>query len=202
MELLSFPSFPFIVFFMQVFWSIFATLFKFFSKKTNSSSTKFSILFLSPVSLSFVSYVFMSLQIFPLLFPLISWAFFFSFLISDCLFWVSATVLRSLSPNLFLTSSRSCSFSDSYSPLRPVRLNSCLVFDFYFSMRVVKLSLRPRAVFANFRSCLSYRLYFLLSHLLSLSLLAIPFIIRMSFSLFHAMMDLRKWEKQISLQVF
>ena len=50
--MLSFPSFPFIVLFLQVFWSKFAVLFKFFSKKTNHFLTKPSTLFLSPVSLS------------------------------------------------------------------------------------------------------------------------------------------------------
>ena len=61
--MLSFPSFPFIVLFLQVFWSKFAILFKLFSTKTNHFSTKSLILFLSPVSLSsLASYVFMSLQ--------------------------------------------------------------------------------------------------------------------------------------------
>ena len=77
--MLSFPSFPFIVLFLQVFWSKFAILFKFFSKKTNHLLTKPSTLFLSPVSLSSCPYVFMSLQFFPLLFFLIFWASFFHF---------------------------------------------------------------------------------------------------------------------------
>ena len=50
--ILSFPSYPFIVLFLQVFWFKFANLFKFFSKKTNHFSTEPSTLFLSPVSLS------------------------------------------------------------------------------------------------------------------------------------------------------
>ena len=104
--MLSFPSFPFIVLFLQVFWSKFAILFKFFSKKTNHFLCKPSTLFLFTVSL--VSYIFMFLQIFPLLFFLISWVLLFSFSISDGLFWVSASVLRSLSSNLFVRSSRSC----------------------------------------------------------------------------------------------
>ena len=61
--MLPFPSFPFIVLFLQIFWSKFAILFKLFSTKTNHFSTKSLILFLSPVSLSsLASYVFMSLQ--------------------------------------------------------------------------------------------------------------------------------------------
>ena len=50
--MLSFPSFPFIVLFLQVFWSKLAILFKFSSKKINHFLTKISTLFLSPVSLS------------------------------------------------------------------------------------------------------------------------------------------------------
>ena len=52
--MLSFPRSPspFIVLFLQVFWSKFAILFKFFSKKTNHFLTKPSTLFLSPVPLS------------------------------------------------------------------------------------------------------------------------------------------------------
>ena len=66
--MLSFPSFPFIVLFLQVFWSKFAVLFKFFSKKTNHFLTKPSTLISSPVSLSLASYVFISLEIFPFIF--------------------------------------------------------------------------------------------------------------------------------------
>ena len=50
--MLSFPSFPFNVLFLPVFWSKFTVLFKFSSKKTNHILTKPSALFLSPVSLS------------------------------------------------------------------------------------------------------------------------------------------------------
>ena len=67
--MLSFSSFPFIVFFLQVFWSKFAILFKFFSKKTNHFWATPSTLFLSLVPLSSCSlHVFVSLQIFLLLF--------------------------------------------------------------------------------------------------------------------------------------
>ena len=67
--MLSFLSFPFIVFFLQVFWSKFAILFKFFSKKTNHFWATPSTLFLSLVPLSPCSlHVFVSLQIFLLLF--------------------------------------------------------------------------------------------------------------------------------------
>ena len=95
--MLSFPSFPFIVLFLQVFWSKFAVLFKFFSKKTNHFLTKPSTLFLSPVSLSSCLLRFHVSPNLSIDFFSISWAFFFSFSISDCLFWVSALVVRSLS---------------------------------------------------------------------------------------------------------
>ena len=91
--MLSFPSFPFIVLLLQDFWFKFGILFKFFFKKTNHFLTKPSTLFSSSVSLSSC----------PLRFhvsPSSSIAFFSSFLISDCLFWVSASALRSLSSNL------------------------------------------------------------------------------------------------------
>ena len=76
--------------------------------------------FLVPLNLSFV-------------FFLISWAFFLSFSIPGCLFWVSASVLQSLSSNFSIRSSRSCSFSESSSTLRLAPATSCLVFDLYFS---------------------------------------------------------------------
>ena len=50
--MLSFPTFPFIVLFLQVFESKFAILYKFFSMKTNRFLSKPSTLFLSTVSLS------------------------------------------------------------------------------------------------------------------------------------------------------
>ena len=85
--ILSFLSYPFIVLFLQVFWFKFANLFKFFSKKTNHFSTEPSTLFLSPVSLSSCPLSFhVSPNLSIVFFFLISWAFFFSFLISDCLF--------------------------------------------------------------------------------------------------------------------
>ena len=130
--MLSFPSFPFIVLFLQVFESKFAILYKFFSMKTNRFLSKPSTLFLSTVSLStFIS----SLTFSDLsksfhcffFFWFLEWAFFFSCSISDCLFWVSASVLRSLSSNL------SVRFSRSY----------------YFWLLVLLTSLRPRTVTAN-----------------------------------------------------
>ena len=148
--MLSFPSFPFIVFFLQVFWSKFAILLRFFSKKTNHFLTKPSTLFLFPVSLS--SYPFIRFHVSPNL----SIAFFpyflsFLFFVFDIRlsFWVSATVLRSLSSNLSIRSSRTCSFSDSSSRSRPVPLTFCLVFDLFLFMSVVKLYLRPCIVTAN-----------------------------------------------------
>ena len=50
--MLSFPSFPFILLFFQIFWFESAILFKFFARKTNQFLTKPLTLFLSPVSLS------------------------------------------------------------------------------------------------------------------------------------------------------
>ena len=52
-------SLPFIAFFLQVFWSKFETLFKFFSQKTNKFWTKISSLLLSPVSFSSCSLPFL-----------------------------------------------------------------------------------------------------------------------------------------------
>ena len=49
--MLSFPSFPFIVFFLQVLWCKFTILIKFSSKKTNQFWAIHSKFFLSPVSL-------------------------------------------------------------------------------------------------------------------------------------------------------
>ena len=70
--MLSFPSFPFIVLLLQDFWFKFGILFMLLS----SCPLRFHV---SPNS---------------------SIAFFSSFLISDCLFWVSASALRSLFSNL------------------------------------------------------------------------------------------------------
>ena len=96
--MMSFPSFFFIFLFLQVLWS------------KSTSELNFQLCFYLQCHFHLGPYVFMSLQIFPLLFFLISWAFFSSFLISDCLFWVffeSASAVRSLSSNLS-RSSRSC----------------------------------------------------------------------------------------------
>ena len=129
--MLSFPSFPFIVLFLQVFESKFAILYKFFSMKTNHFLSKPSTLFLSTVSLTtFISSLTLSYfsKSFHCFFSwFLAWALFFSCSISDCLFWVSASVLRSLSSNL------SVRFSRSY----------------YFWLLVLLTSLRPRTVTAN-----------------------------------------------------
>ena len=131
--MLSFPSFPFIVFFLQVFWSKFAILFKFFLKKTNHFRTTPSTLFLSPVSLSSCYLRFLSLQIFPLLFSHFLSLLFFVFDIDRL-----ALVLRLLSSNLSIMPSRKCLFSESSSPPRPVPFTSALVFDLYLFMKLVK----------------------------------------------------------------
>ena len=76
--MLSFPSFPFIDLFLQVFWSKFEILFTFFSKKTNHFLTKPSTLFLFPVSLSSCLLRFhVSRDLSIAFFFLISWALFF-----------------------------------------------------------------------------------------------------------------------------
>ena len=106
--MLSFLSFPFMALFSQVIWSKFAILLKFFPKKTNYFLTKPSTLFLSPVSLSSCPLRFHVSPNLSIAFFLISWAFFFSFSISYCLFLVSTLALRSLSSNLSVSSSRSC----------------------------------------------------------------------------------------------
>ena len=96
--MMSFPSFFFIFLFLLDLWS------------KSTSELNFQLCFYLQCHFHLAPYVFMSLQIFPLLFFLISWAFFSSFLISDCLFWVffeSASAVRSLSSNLS-RSSRSC----------------------------------------------------------------------------------------------
>ena len=99
-----------------------------------------------------------------------------------------------------ITSSRSCLFSKSSSPPRPIPLTSSLVFDLYLFMRLVKWSRRLRLVTANSSQLLAingyilpYDSFSLLPHLLS----NIPFptillIIWMFFSLFHGMIDPRK----------
>ena len=112
----------------------------------------------------------------------LEWAFFFSCSISDCLFWVSASVLPSLSSNLSVRSSRS----------------------YYFWLLVLLTSLRPRTVTANSSQLFkSYQLYCLLPDLLSsIPLFAIPLIIRVSFSLFDDMIDLRKGGNRFVYSLF
>ena len=103
--LCCFPELPFIVFFLQGFWSKLANLLMSFSTTTKLPSAS------SPVSLLSCSLRF-------LVFPNLSVTFFSDFL--SCLifvfdirlsFWVSPLVLRSVSWNPFIRSSRSCSFS-------------------------------------------------------------------------------------------
>ena len=131
--LFFFPRFHFIVFFLQVFRSKFAILFKFFSKKTNHTFKLHLLLCFYPqCHFHLAAHVFMSLQIFPLVFSNFL-SFLFFVLDIDCLFGVSALVLRLLSPNLSIMSSRSCLFSDSSSPPRPLFLISSLVLTCTFS---------------------------------------------------------------------
>ena len=87
--MLSYPSFPFILFFSQVIWSKLGTLFKLFAKRTNHFWTTPSTLFLSPVSLSSCSLrFFLSLQIFPLLFShFLSFHFFWYIVFFEYLLW-------------------------------------------------------------------------------------------------------------------
>ena len=92
--------------------------------------------------------IFMSLQIFPLLFFLISRTFFFAFSISDCFFFfVFASVLRSLSSNVSVRSQEVAHFQRALHPQG--RYLFCFVFDLYLYIRVLKWSLRPRTVAAN-----------------------------------------------------
>ena len=154
--------------------------------KNNHFLSKPSTLFLSTVSLSTfissltLSYFSESFHCFFFWFP--EWAFFFSCSILDCLFWVSASVLPSLSSNLSVRSSRS----------------------YYFWLLVLLTSLRPRTVTANSSQLFkSYRLYCLFPDLLSsIPLFDIPLITRMSFSLFHDMIDLRKGGNRFVYSLF
>ena len=134
----------------------------------------------------------MSLQIFPLLFFLISWSSVFLFSISDCRFRVSTSVFRSLSWNLSIRSSISCWFSDSSLRSRPVPLTCCLVFDLYLFMRAVKWSLRLYA-FTNSSQLFKWLAIYPTSRFPPL--LAIPLIIQKCYD----MIDLRKGEHRILL---
>ena len=129
--MLSFSSFPLIVFFLQVFWSKFVTLLKFFFNKTNKNKPLLNYTFhyvFIPSATFILHLTFLSLQIFPLLFSHFLSFLFFIFDI-QCLFRVSASVLHSLSSNFCVMSSRSCLFSERSSPTRLVPLISSLVFD-------------------------------------------------------------------------
>ena len=79
--------------------------------------------------------------------------------------------------------------------------SSCfLLVPFHELSKMISMS--SRRYFKFFTVFLSYRLYSRLPDLLSyIPLLAIPLVIRMFFSIFHDMIDLRKRGKQISLQV-
>ena len=130
LAMLSFPSFAFIVFFLQVFWSNFASLLKFFSNKVYKNqpllSYTFYFMLLSSMSLSPCTSRFLCLQIFPLVF-----SDFLSFVLfvfdKDCLFWVYALDLGLLSSNLSALSSRSCLFSERR--LRTFTVNSLQLFE-------------------------------------------------------------------------
>ena len=65
--MLSFPSFLLIVFFLQVFWSKFATLLKFFSNKTNKNQPllnyTFYYVFIPSVTLVFSLFFFSFLEL-------------------------------------------------------------------------------------------------------------------------------------------
>ena len=97
--------------------------------KTNHFWTSPSTMFLSPVWLSSCTSHFHLSPSLSIAFFLVSWASFFSFSISDCLFWVSALDISLISSNLSVMSSTSCLFSERSSPPRPVHLISSLVFD-------------------------------------------------------------------------
>ena len=130
---LSFLRFHFIVFFLQVFGSKFAILFKFLSKKTNHNFKLHLLLCFYPqCRFHLAAHVFLSLQIFPLVFPNFL-TFLFFVLDIDCLFWVSALVLHLLSSDISIMFSGSCLFSDSSSPPRSVFLISSLVLTCTFS---------------------------------------------------------------------
>ena len=120
-----------IVFSLEIFRSKFAILSSFSRRKLTTSALHFLLCFLSPVSLSSCHFFFSFRELFFLVFDI------------KQAFSVSASVLHSLSSNLFLRSSRSCWFSKSSSPFRMIPLTSCLVFIFHEGSKMIsKTSLR------------------------------------------------------------
>ena len=120
-----------IVFSLEIFRSKFAILSSFSRRKLTTSALHFLPCFLSPVSLSSCHFFFSFRELFFLVFDI------------KQAFSVSASVLHSLSSNLFLRSSRSCWFSKSSSPFRMIPLTSCLVFIFHEGSKMIsKTSLR------------------------------------------------------------
>ena len=87
-------------------------------------------------------------------------------------------------------------------PISLLGLHEVATFDFlssfylYLFMKAVKWSLRPRAVTANSSQLFKLSAIFLTSNLLSyIPLLVIPLVIRMSFSLFPNMIELRRGKR-------
>ena len=163
----------------------------FFLKKT-TSKLHLVLCFYPQCHFHLAPYVFLSFQIFPFFFFLISWAFSFFFqyqtVFFEYLLWFYIHFLQ-----ISITSSRSCSFSDASSSPRPVALTSPLLFDLHLFMTVVKWSVPFFAVIQVIGYILLLVLLFLPQDLLSnIPLLFILLIMWMSFSLFHEMTDLKK----------
>ena len=172
-----------------------------FSQRKPTTSELHPLLWYFMISVTFAPYVFVSLLIFPLLF----FSFFeLSFLRS----WYQSLFFQYLLPFyvhfLSIRSSRSCSFSESPSPPRPVPVTSGFVFGLYFFMMVVKWSLRLHVGTANSSKlsklspifCHMAPLYLGPRLLSNMHLLAISLTIRMSYSLLHEVIDLRKGETE------
>ena len=180
-------SLLFIAFFLQVFWSKFETLFKFFSQKTNKFWTKISSLLLSPVSFSSCSLPF-------LVHPNLPIVFFSRFL---SLFLVFAIRLNFLG----------ICFRSTFTFFKSLDFSSCFwLAPFNEGSKMISKTWRHYCKFFAVAQVIGYILVLAplslpLDLLSNIPLLAIPLIIRMSFSLFHDMLDRRKGEKQINLQV-
>ena len=187
---------PFIIFFLLVFWSKITILFKFFSKKNNHLWTTLSTLFFFIISVTFILPVnFVVSPNCSITFVSICWAFFkqsfFEYLLPFYVHFLQISVQEVVyfQRDLHLLDRTFC---------------SCLVFDLYFFMRVVKWSLRLRPVTANFSKL--FKLSAVFCHMANLPqlpdlisnipMLAIPSFTIMSFSLFHDMIELWKGGKQ------
>ena len=101
--MLSFSSFPYIVFFLQVFWYKFGTLLKFFSDKTNKNqpllSYTFYYVFVTSVILSCTSRFFFSPNLsiaFFSFFELSSFRFRYRLCFLSICFWSTFTCFKSL----------------------------------------------------------------------------------------------------------